>query len=380
MKKIVRIVTESNVVKWHLEKFLDNDTKYFAVYVIGDGVEFYKDNYPHVNFINIKIKPKINIISDLVALIKINKTLKLIKPDIVHSLMPKAGLLSAISANYNNVPLRIHTFTGQIWMHKKGIKRLFYKALDMFVIKLNTICIADSPSQSEFLFKEGIKDNGKPLKIISKGSLIGVDFNKFNINKKNEWRYENRRALNIDDKNFVIGFLARKTIDKGALLMLQAFKKISPSYQNIKLIYAGPDYSNGILSSYIDKNNDYFNNMIEIGIVDKPEILISTMDILCMPSYREGFGSIIIDAAALKVPCIGSNIYGIQDAIDNNKSGILFEIGDVDDLINKILICYQNKALIQYLGQNAYSRAVADFDSKEIYQNLYQLYSKYLEN
>ena len=156
--KVVRVVTASYVVPWHLKNTLRRMPTDFEVCVVGQDVSKYKDSYPNVKFVDIKINRKTSLISDALALIALCKFFLSYKPDIVHSIMPKAGLLTSLAGFICRVPIRIHTFTGQTWVAKIGLSRYFYYCLDRLINFLNTICLTDSPSQSAFLQKHGILD------------------------------------------------------------------------------------------------------------------------------------------------------------------------------------------------------------------------------
>uniref|UniRef100_UPI004047E319 glycosyltransferase n=1 Tax=Flavobacterium sp. TaxID=239 RepID=UPI004047E319 len=341
----------------------------FNIIIAGDNVTTYSKTYPNINFINVPINRKLNLLIDIFALFKLIFIILRYKPDICHSIMPKAALLSAV-ASWPFISVRVHTFTGQVWQSQKGLKRLILKEIDKFIIKLNTICFTDSQSQSQFLLSEGISLKGNPLPIISKGSLGGVDLNKISINKKNYWRKKIRYDYKIDEKSIVIGYLARKTLDKGAILLLNAFRKIRGETPNVILMFIGPDESNGILDLYKSEHIDWNHKVIDIGKVVNHEEYLSAIDVLCLPSYREGFGSIVIDAAALAIPTIGSRIPGLVDAIEDFVTGRLFNCGDIDDLCKQLQIMLNDKCLLQTYGTNAYARVVKFYDSKVITKNL----------
>ena len=121
--KIFRVITQKEVVEWHLKNFLDRCSIDFDVFVLGNNVSHYKNQYQNINFIDITIKRKINIFSDLYVLISLAYYMIKYKPIVVHSIMPKAGLLSSISGFITLRPVRIHTFTGQVWANYNGVQR-----------------------------------------------------------------------------------------------------------------------------------------------------------------------------------------------------------------------------------------------------------------
>ena len=372
-KKVVRIITSGNNVQWHLQNTLKRLNSDFIVYVIGDNVKKEEMNYPDINFINIKINRKIKIFSDVYALISIVYYLIKIKPDIVHSIMPKAGLLTAVAGFFCCVPLRIHTFTGQIWSNYSGLKKYFFISIDKFIVKLNNICLTDSPSQSLFLYKNNVKKNNLPLQCILKGSLSGVDIDYLDsldrIAKINEIKGE----YNLTSDNFVFSYIARKTKIKGAEDILNAFHILNQKHHNIRLLFVGPD-EDLIVEKLKIKAPYLFENVIEIGAVRNHFSYLGASSVLCLPSYSEGFGSIVIDAAALSIPTIGTKIPGLIDSIEHNKTGILVNPGDINQLVDAMDLIFTDHYLRSELSKLARERARIFFNSDIHYAELKKIY------
>ncbi len=331
--RIVRVVTASYVVQWHLGSTLKRLPRDFEVCVAGEDVSAYRDIYPGVKWVDIEIKRKIGLLSDLLSLISLCRLFREYRPDIVHSIMHKAALLTAIAAFICRVPVRINTFTGQYWATKKGLPWVIYYLSDRITNLLNTICLTDSPSQSKFLFEHKISHAGKPLPVLLKGSLSGVEIEKFNLPALDRRVSQLRSELGLTSSNFVFIFLARKTKDKGAIDILKAFSLVSAREPEARLLFVGPDESEGELETLRASRPHLFDKVIDVNRrVEDHEVYLAASDLLCLPSYKEGFGSIVIDAAALGVPTVGSNISGLVDSIEDGNTGVLFPAGDVDSL------------------------------------------------
>jgi len=373
--KVVRVITASYVVPWHLNNTLRRIPADFEVCVVGHGVSKNKDAYPDVKFIDIDINRKISLISDSLALIALCRFFLSFKPDIVHSIMPKAGLLTALAGVICRVPIRIHTFTGQTWVAREGLARHFYYLLDRLINSLNTVCLTDSFSQSTFLLEHKILHSGQPLPVLSKGSLSGVDVARFNLSGLAEAASQLRANLRIGKEHFVFAFIARKTRDKGAIDMLKAFSSVSAASKNAKLLFVGPD-EDGEIQRLRKTNPDWFVNVIDVGHVSNHEVYLAVTDVLCLPSYREGFGSIVIDAAAMGVPAIGSRIPGLTDAIVDQQTGMLFAVGNLDELTNLMRAFIENPHLHQTMGERAKARVVESFTADGLYDALREFYLK----
>lgn len=371
--KIVRIVTASYVVPWHLNNTLIRMPFDFEVSVVGQDVLRNMDIYPNVNFFNISIDRKKSFFSDLFALIALCRFFMSYKPDIVHSIMPKAGLLTAIAGFCCRVPVRIHTFTGQTWASKVGISRYFYYLIDRFINFLNTACLTDSCSQSIFLLENKISAAGQPLPVLSKGSLSGVDISRFDLTKLGNAAIQLRTSLGLEKDDFVFSFIARKTRDKGAVDVLKAFSTVSTITKKSKLLFVGPD-EDGEISRLHETNPELFENVIEVGHVSNHEVYLAITDALCLPSYREGFGSIVIDAAAMCVPTIGSRIPGLTDSIADKHTGVLFTAGNLDELVIHMLAFVDNPKMREDMGRSAKERVDEFFTADRLYAALKEFY------
>jgi glycosyltransferase involved in cell wall biosynthesis len=372
--KVVRVVTASYVVPWHLANTLKRMPADFEVCVVGQGVSSCRDSYPDVRWVDIDLDRKINLVSDLLALYALCRFFISYKPDIVHSIMPKAGLLAAIAGFICRVPVRIHTFTGQVWATKTGPSRMFYYWLDRLINALNTICLTDSPSQSAFLHAHKISSAGKALPVLSKGSLSGVDVARFNLPALTEQAAHLRMQLGLNETHFVFAFIARKTRDKGAVDVLRAFAAVSRNHSNARLLFVGPDESGGEIEGLSKSDPELFNNVLDVGLVENHELYLAISDVLCLPSHREGFGTIVIDAAALGVPAIGSNIPGLADSIEDEKTGLLFPAGDIDALARIMAEFLENPGKYQKMRLYAIARVDAFFAADLLYDALKALY------
>jgi glycosyltransferase involved in cell wall biosynthesis len=348
-------------------------SKDFEVCVVGQDVSKNQESYPDVKFVDIDINRKTSLIADGLALIALCRLIASYKPDIIHSVMPKAGLLAALAGFVCRVPIRIHTFTGQTWVAKEGLSRHFYYWLDRLINSLNTVCLTDSFSQSDFLFKNKIAYRKKPLPVLSKGSLSGVDVARFDLGSLGEPAEQLRLRLKIEKKHFVFAFIARKTRAKGAIDILNAFSAIAADYINARLLFVGPD-EDGEIDALRNTSPELFENVVEVGHVNDHEVYLAITDVLCLPSYREGFGSIVIDAAAMGVPAIGSRIPGLTDSVSDRQTGLLFPAGDVNELVRLMRGFIEDSEMRRVMGAKAKARVEEFFSADILYSSLKQFY------
>ena len=334
---------------------------YNLIIICNDAVSLKKLVTKKIQLINIDFKRKPNLIADISSFFILFYFLLKNKPDLSISISPKAGFLTALCSSLARVSFRIHWFTGQIWVTKKGFSRSFYKFLDKIIFNFSDHVLIDSKSQKDFLITNNIVTKNKAT-VLLHGSVGGVDIKKFKYRKIN--RNLLRKKLKILKNDFTFLYLGRVNKDKGIIDLINAFNKIKDFY-SILLVIVGP-IEDDFIKSYIKKNK----KIIYAGKTSTPEKWFSMADILCLPSYREGFGSVVIEAGSCNLPALGSNIYGISDAIVENKTGFLHKVGSINDIKKKMLTVIKNKNLLKKFGKRARKRVKKDFDDNLISQKL----------
>lgn len=373
--KVVRVVTAPEAVSFHMRntlKFLYQD---FEVVVVGTGVSQFENEYPQIKWVNLEIPRSISLFKDLKSAFKLYQILKFEKPDVVHSIMPKAGLVSALASFLARVPVRVHTFTGQVWANKKGVFRTVLKLLDQLVALLNTHVLTDSFSQSKFLFENGIKYYGQAIPVLGQGSLSGVDLEKFDINLMSVYRKEFRKKYGIDEKDFVFSFVGRKCADKGVFELMDAFEKIGHENEQAFLMMVGPDESDGAIEGRLSKVSELVSKrIINIGKVNKVEEFLAAADVFCLPSYREGFGTVVLEAAAFGVPTLGTKINGLIDSVVDGSTGVLIPPASTDALYGAMSMFLQDRDLSKELGRNARRKVEEFYGSDVVYRELANFY------
>ncbi|MDB9494345.1 glycosyltransferase [Spirulina major CS-329] len=326
----------------------------------------------------VSIQRQISFISDLKALCILIQFFQTQKFDLVHSISPKAGLLTMLAGFLTRVPSRIHTFTGQVWVTKKGVSRWMLKFFDKVISFCATHLLADSLSQREFLLKNNIVSFHKSY-VLGKGSICGVDINKFSPNSS--VRNSLRQNFNIDNNAIVFLFIGRINHDKGILDLHKAFvRNLINDEKDIHLLLVGPDEENLMPQIFHESESiiSASSKLHYVGYTDTPEQYMATADILCLPSYREGFGNVIIEAASVGLPALASRIYGITDAVVDGETGLLHEAGNIQDITDKMSFLLNNFELRQSLAKQACLRARQDFDQTKIIQALISFYEAVL--
>ncbi len=321
---------------------------------------------------NVRVERNISIFHDVKALVDLFLFFLLNKVYCVHSITPKAGLLTMIAAYIARVPVRIHVFTGQVWATKKGIPRLILKRLDQLTAFLATDLLTDSYSQKEYLVKNKITPAYR-LTVLGSGSVCGVNINKFKSSTSDRLRI--RKNINATNEDVVGLFIGRLNREKGVLDLLEAFVLLCKLYPNFKLLLVGPDEE--LILTKIDQYIGEFSSRLHvIGFTDTPEKFMSAADFLILPSYREGFGSVVIEAAACGLPAIVSRIYGLTDAVEEGKSGLMFKPRDVAMLSQSIETFIKDSNMRNRMGKYAADRANSHFAEKIVVDCMVEYYLK----
>ena len=377
MKKNVGIVVSSPMT---INAFLLGQIKALAetynVYIFANlGNEKLNQSVPsNVEIFNVKISRSIKPWEDLCSYFNLIRLFRKLCLHLVHSVTPKAGLLTMLAAKSAGVNLRLHTFTGQVWATKSGISRLILKNVDRIMSSLATLVLVDSPSQQKFLIDSGITSKSKSM-VLNSGSISGVDIKKYQYDALQ--RRKLRTELNIQENDILLLFVGRLKKEKGIYDLLAAYRELRKYQDNIALGFVGPDEEN-IRETMLGSVEQYQEKVFYIPYTQNPESYYQASDVLCLPSYREGFGTVIIEAAACSVPAVASRIYGITDAIVDNETGLLHEPGDVNDLVMVLMRLVQDADLRVKLGNNARLRARAEFAQEILTESLLNLYTNLL--
>jgi glycosyltransferase involved in cell wall biosynthesis len=316
---------------------------------------------------------EIALLNDLKALLLLIAFFSREKFFIVHSVSPKAGLLAMISSWIVRVPVRIHTFTGQVWVTRKGLIRNLLCFLDKVIYKLATKIIVDSKSQLNFLKNNNIVTKSKSKAIVfGDGSISGVDLKRFKFDSK--VREKIRKQLVVSESTFVLLYLGRLKKEKGILELIKAFSIIHQEYNNTSLWCVGPDEDS------LQNNLENIEGVRFFSYTENPENYMTSADLFCMPSFREGFGTAVIEAAACGIPSIGTNIYGLVDAIVDGKTGLIVEPRDFLELTNSIRKLIEDDKLRIKMGEAARYRAQESFSNDFFTKEIIKLYKNLIKN
>lgn len=370
MKKLFRISTVPMSLNLLLKGQLRYLNQFYDVTAIsGAGKDMDEvQNREQVKTQVIEMAREISPFQDLMALYRLYCYFKKEKPDIIHSITPKAGLLSMLAGKFAGVPIRMHTFTGLIFPSKKGIFKTVLIGMDRLLAGCATHIYPEGEGVKEDLIKYRITQ--KPLKMIANGNVNGIDTAYFNRNEISTGILENLKAdLGIEENDFVFIFVGRLVRDKGINELIAAFSNINLNL-NLKLLLVGP------LEAELDpllpqtlQEIATNPNIISVGFQKdvRPYFLLS--DALVFPSYREGFPNVVLQSLSLQVPAIVTDINGSNEIITDGKNGFIVPPKNASELQKAMERLLTDRALRESL--RAYSQqSILRFEQKLVWEAL----------
>lgn len=382
MFKLTRITT----VPISLEKLLNNQLLFMKDYYEITAISSDKENLEKVGKSQkisvhaIEMTRKITPWKDLKALWKLYLYLKKEQPLIVHTHTPKAGTIGMIASKMAGVPHRIHTVAGLPLLETNGGKRKLLNLVEKITYSCASKIYPNSKGLKKIIIQEGFCKPEK-IKIISNGSTNGIDSQFFNPEKiSNELLFHLKKSLGIQLDDFVFVYVGRLTGDKGINELVVAFQKILTEFDNTKLLLVG------FFESELDplqketiieiKNNE---RIIFVPFQEDIRPYYAVSNTLVFPSYREGFPNAVLEAGAMGLPSIVTNINGCNEIIEDYKNGILIPPKNPAALFMAMKKIISDTSLRNYLQQNARQMIVSRFEQIVLWKALLDEYQK-LEN
>lgn len=381
--KLIRITT----VPISLEKLLEGQVEfmqdYFEVTAISaDKEKLYalgkKNNY---HTYHIEMTRKITPWQDLKAVVKLYKYLKKESPAIVHTHTPKAGIVGMFAAWLVGVPNRLHTVAGLPLMEAKGAKRILLNIVEKLTYLFATKIYPNSKGLYDFIVKE--KFTGSPkLAIIGNGSSNGIDTEYFNPNFYSEKdKIDLRNQFGIPQENFVYIFVGRLVKDKGINELVEAFTKLLATHNNLSLLLIGPLESD--LDPLSAETLNFIKNtpqIISVGYQNDVRPFLAIANALAFPSYREGFPNVVMQAGAMGLPSIVSNINGCNEIVEQDVNGLIVPPKNAEELYLAMKQIISEDELYARLKSAARQNIVANYSRKEIWEALLKEYKNCLNN
>lgn len=381
-RKLMRVTTIPGSITYLLKNQLNFMNRHFEVHAVsspGEGLEEVKER-EGVNVHGVMMTRTISPVKDFVALLKLIKIIRKIRPEIIHTHTPKAGTLGMLAGKITGVPVRMHTVAGLPLLEARGRKR---KLLD--VVEKITYSCATKVYPNSFALKDIIIENGycKPAKlaVIGNGSSNGIDTSFFDPAQVSE---ENTRLLkqqlNLQPGDKVLCFIGRIVKDKGTHELIEAFMRNVEKHPNIKLLLVGS------FEKHLDPINKTTEDIIFshknirfLGFQKDVRPYLAISDVFIFPSYREGFPNVVMQAGAMGVPSIVTNINGCNEIIEHKKNGWIVNPKDVESLSEAVSFMLENEEARCNMAKESRPMIINRYGQQYIWQQLLKEYDSQLK-
>ncbi len=371
MKKLIRTST----IALSLDLLLNGQLEflgrhYEVVAVSGDDQHLQNVRVREkVRTYGICMQRQISPLQDIRSLFRLYRFFMREKPLIVHSITPKAGLLSMIAARLAGVPIRMHTFTGLIFPTKTGILKNVLIMMDRLLCSMATNVYPEGDGVRKDLLR--YKITSKDLKVIGHGNINGVNTEFYDPNQfANSQKLITRAKFGIAEKDFVFIFVGRLVADKGIDELVTAFTRLLDTRGNSVLLLVGP----------LERDQSPIKKSTEQTISDHPRIIsagfqqdvrqfYAIADALVFPSYREGFPNVVLQAGAMGLPAIVTNISGSNEIIENDKNGLIIPVRDESALFDAMIAMIDDTAGYQRMASMARANVEKRFEQKFVWSS-----------
>ena len=323
-----------------------------------------------VRTIAVKMERRISVKNDIKSLWQMYKVMRRERPWMVHSMTPKAGLVCMVAAWLARVPRRVHTFTGLVWPTATGLSRMILKTTDRILCACATHIIPEGNGVKQDLINGKI--TRKPMMVLANGNVRGIDLEHYD---RTPQVMECAKSIRQEDVTTFV-FVGRVVRDKGIHELVEAFVKLNKEYPHTRLVLVGRP------EAELDPLNEETQQIIEsnkaieaVGEQDDVRPWLAASDVLVFPSYREGFPNVVIEAGAMGLPSIVTNINGCNEIIIPGENGVIIPPRDADALYEAMKDICENDEKRVYLTKNAREMVASRFDCHIVRRALYDFYA-----
>lgn len=376
MKKVFRITTVPISLNGLFKGQLKMLNEYFDLIGVSSPGPALEEAHQRegIRVIAVPMERHISLIKDFISLIRMTFVFLKEKPDMIHSYTPKAGLISMMAGWITGVPVRMHTFTGLVFPTATGLKQKILIATDRLTCACSTHINPEGNGVKQDLIKYHITK--KPLKIIANGNVNGIDLEYFQRTLEVEQNAQAYKQEGI----FTFCFIGRVVRDKGINELISAFVRLQKKYANIRLILVGPFEKKLDPVSEETENQILHNVAIEfMDFQNDVRPFLAASDVFVLPSYREGFPNAVIQAGAMGVPSIVTDINGSNEIVESGKNGVIVEPKNETALYQAMENFILHPENVKAMAQNCRKMMAERFDQKIVWAALLDEYKTLLK-
>ncbi len=320
-----------------------------------------------------------SLLHDLPSLLEMLALIRRIRPDVVNAGTPKAGLLGMLAAWMAGVPVRVYVMRGLRLETAAGFTRRMLTLTEKVACSCAHKVVCVSSSLRELAVATGLVSPDKAT-VIGSGSSNGVDIERFRpdgqlIEKTGHLRAEH----GLPHSAPTIGFIGRLTRDKGIVELATAFERLYAEDSSVRLLLVGDTEDGDPLPEHTREVLLGHPGVIRTGFVSETAPYYHLMDVLCLPSHREGFPNTPLEAAAAGRPTVTTDVTGARDSVEDGSTGLVVRCGDIDALTQALRRLLSNPGLARRMGKQAERRAAEQFSPERIWKGLEEVYRELLE-
>jgi len=380
-KKLLRITTVPISLKILLQDQLHFMNQHFEVVGVSSAGDELKEveQKEGIRVVELEMSREITPLQDFLSLIKMFFLLLRERPDIVHTHTPKAGIIGMLGAWVTRVPYRLHTVAGLPVMEATGKKKTLLLFIEKLTYLAATHVYPNSYGLEKYILQERLIQKSK-LKVIGHGSSNGIDTDYFS---RTEQVVKEAKELLKEyhlEESFVFCFVGRVVKDKGINELLYAFDKLSYKYNSVKLFIVGGfeeklDPISDASKSILENNTSLFH----VGFQNDIRPFLAASDFFVLPTYREGFPNVVLQASAMGLASIVTNINGCNEIITHNHNGLLVEPKEKEELFEAMQSVVEDQDLAKKLSLNSRSDIMQKYDRKVFHNYLFDEYKRILD-
>jgi len=376
-KRLIRITT----VPLSLDKLLEGQLRFMNEWYDVTAVSSEKDYLEQigkkegVETFHIEMTRKITPLKDVISVIKMYFFFKKVKPFIVHTHTPKAGIVGMLAAKLAGVPHRFHTVAGLPLLEAKGIKRKIVDCVEKLTYASATKVYPNSNALKEIITQNDLCNLDK-LKVIANGSSNGIDTSYFDTSHFSvEECSDLKKKLGIHATDFVFIFVGRIVADKGINELLAAFSQLNKEVNKVKLLLVGPfEQDLNPLSFKTSKEIETNSNVISVGYQNDVRPYFALANCLVFPSYREGFPNVVMQAGAMNLPSIVTNINGCNEIISEKLNGLFIPVKDKKAVFHAMKKIHFDADLCNQLKQSSRQLIVNRYEQQAVWNAILEEY------
>lgn len=375
--KLVRITTVPISLDKLLSGQLDFMNSFYEVIAVSSEKEYLErvGEKEQVRTFHLEMSRKITPVSDLIAVFKLVRFLRKEKPLMVHTHTPKAGIVGMLAAKLAGVPNRLHTVAGLPLLETSGVKRKVLDCVEKLTYSCATKVYPNSFGLAAIILGNNYCKSDK-LKVIGKGSSNGIDTSYFTSEIFTAGENQTLRdRLNIAPDDFVFVFVGRLVADKGINEMVWSFEELQEINPKVKLLLVG-NYENGLdplLPETLKKIN-VNNSIITVGFQNDVRPYFAISDALVFPSYREGFPNVVMQAGAMGLPGIVSDINGCNEIILEGRNGTIVPVKNKSALLERMQLFVEDRDYYHQLRENSRVMITTRFEQKVVWDAILEEY------